>query len=40
MDTIFVGIKGTVVAVDRSTGKTLWKYPTQLNFKGRIFIPT
>jgi len=25
MDTIFVGIKGTVVAIDRSTGKTLWK---------------
>ena len=34
MDTIFVGIKGTVVAIDRSTGKTLWK----TDLKGADFV--
>jgi hypothetical protein len=34
MDTIFVGIKGTVVAIDRASGKTLWS--TEL--KGSEFV--
>jgi hypothetical protein len=34
MDRVFVGLKGTVVAIDRATGKTLWS--TEL--KGSDFV--
>ena len=34
MSAVFVGLKGTVVAIDRSSGETLWS--TQL--KGRDFV--
>jgi PQQ enzyme repeat len=34
MDAIFIGIKGTVVAIDRETGRTLWS--TEL--KGADFV--
>ena len=33
-ETIFVGIKGTVVAIDRSTGKTQWA----TDLKGSEFV--
>jgi outer membrane protein assembly factor BamB len=33
-DTIFVGIKGAVLAIDRGTGETLW----QTDLKGSDFV--